>query len=106
GGHARRRGRPAAEGQESTVNPMAIDGAWTFLPRIHADHRGTFHEWLRGADLSRELGYSFPVAQANCSISHRGVLRGVHFTDVPPGQAKYLTCANGAILDVVADLRT
>lgn len=88
------------------MNPMAIDGAWTFLPRIHADHRGTFHEWLRGADLSRELGYPFPVAQANCSISHRGVLRGVHFTEVPPGQAKYLTCVNGAIMDVVADLRT
>ena len=85
---------------------MAIDGAWTFTPRIHVDHRGTFHELLRNTDLSRVLGYSFPVAQANCSISYRGALRGVHFTDVPPGQAKYLMCASGAILDVVADLRT
>lgn len=85
---------------------MAIDGAWTFTPHIHPDHRGTFHEWLRGADLSGVLGYSFPVAQANCSISYRGVLRGVHFTEVPPGQAKYLTCVSGTILDVVADLRT
>jgi dTDP-4-dehydrorhamnose 3,5-epimerase len=84
---------------------MAIRGAWTFAPRVHADHRGTFHEWLRGADLSRVLGYSFPLAQANCSVSYRGVLRGVHFTEVPPGQAKYLTCTTGTILDVVADLR-
>lgn len=85
---------------------MAIDGAWTFTPRVHADHRGTFQEWLRAGDLARVLGRAFPVAQANCSTSHRGVLRGVHFTEVPPGQAKYLTCVTGTILDVVADLRT
>jgi dTDP-4-dehydrorhamnose 3,5-epimerase len=85
---------------------MAIDGAWSFTPRIHADHRGAFHEWLRCGDLARVLGYAFEVAQANCSTSRRGVLRGVHFTEVPPGQAKYLTCVSGAVLDVVADLRT
>ncbi|MBO0789043.1 MAG: dTDP-4-dehydrorhamnose 3,5-epimerase family protein, partial [Actinobacteria bacterium] len=45
------------------------------------------------------------VAQANCSVSHRGVIRGVHFADVPPGQAKYVTCVSGAVFDVVVDLR-
>jgi len=38
-------------------------------------------------------------------VSRRGVLRGVHFADVPPGQAKYVTCVAGAILDVVVDIR-
>jgi dTDP-4-dehydrorhamnose 3,5-epimerase len=33
------------------------------------------------------------------------VVRGVHFADVPPGQAKYVTCVRGAVLDVVVDLR-
>jgi dTDP-4-dehydrorhamnose 3,5-epimerase len=33
------------------------------------------------------------------------VIRGIHFSDVPPGQAKYVTCASGAILDIVVDLR-
>jgi dTDP-4-dehydrorhamnose 3,5-epimerase len=87
------------------VEPMTIDGAWTFTPRAHDDHRGVLYEWLRGADLSHVLGYAFPLAQANCSVSHRGVLRGVHFTNVPPGQAKYVTCAHGAVLDVVVDVR-
>ncbi|GAA3124759.1 hypothetical protein GCM10020001_052020 [Nonomuraea salmonea] len=45
------------------------------------------------------------LAQVNCSVSRRGVLRGVHFADVPPGQAKYVTCAAGAVLDVVVDVR-
>ena len=39
-------------------------------------------------------------------MSRRGVIRGIHFADVPPGQAKYVSCAAGAILDVVVDLRT
>ncbi len=33
------------------------------------------------------------------------MLRGIHFADVPPGQAKYVTCATGAVLDVVVDIR-
>jgi dTDP-4-dehydrorhamnose 3,5-epimerase len=45
------------------------------------------------------------VAQANCSVSRLGVIRGVHFADVPPGQAKYVSCVSGAILDVIVDLR-
>lgn len=49
--------------------------------------------------------WNLEVAQANCSVSRRGVIRGIHFADVPPGQAKYVTCAAGAILDVVVDLR-
>jgi dTDP-4-dehydrorhamnose 3,5-epimerase len=32
-------------------------------------------------------------------------LRGIHFADVPPGQAKYVTCTSGAALDVVVDIR-
>lgn len=45
------------------------------------------------------------VAQANMSVSAQGVVRGIHFADVPPGQAKYVTCVRGAVLDVVVDIR-
>ena len=33
------------------------------------------------------------------------MVRGIHFADVPPGQAKYVTCVSGAVLDVVVDIR-
>jgi dTDP-4-dehydrorhamnose 3,5-epimerase len=33
------------------------------------------------------------------------VVRGVHFAQVPPGQAKYITCVRGEAVDVVVDLR-
>jgi dTDP-4-dehydrorhamnose 3,5-epimerase len=88
------------------MDSLNIEGAWAFTPSIHRDSRGSFHECFRGAEFLRSLGYHFSLSQANCSVSHRDVIRGVHFTDVPPGQAKYVMCLGGAVLDVVVDLRT
>jgi dTDP-4-dehydrorhamnose 3,5-epimerase len=82
-----------------------IDGGYVFTPRIYPDNRGTFHEWFRAGEFLQDVGYRFDLAQANCSVSRRGVLRGIHFTDVPPGQAKYVVCASGSVLDVIVDLR-
>jgi dTDP-4-dehydrorhamnose 3,5-epimerase len=86
------------------VDPLTIEGAYVFSPRVHGDDRGSFHEWFR-EDLLERTGHSFRLAQANCSVSSKGTLRGVHFADVPPSQAKYITCVRGAILDVVVDIR-
>jgi dTDP-4-dehydrorhamnose 3,5-epimerase len=87
------------------VNPLGIEGAWVFTPQVHSDDRGSFAEAFRGAEFAGDLGYRLDVAQVNCSVSRRGVIRGIHYADVPPGQAKYVTCVAGAILDVVVDLR-
>jgi len=87
------------------VDPLNIEGAWMFTPRVHTDDRGSFLEWFRSGELAGVLGYQPDIAQANCSVSHRGVIRGVHFADVPPGQAKYVSCVSGAILDLIVDLR-
>lgn len=87
------------------MEPLGIPGAWVFTPRIHPDGRGSFFELFRGGEFSGDVGHTLKVAQANCSVSRRGVIRGIHFADVPPGQAKYITCVSGEILDVVVDLR-
>ena len=87
------------------MDALDIDGAWVLTPRIHRDGRGSFLEWFRDAEFQEGVGYRMDVAQANCSVSRRGVIRGIHFSDVPPGQAKYVTCVGGAIIDVVVDLR-
>lgn len=90
---------------QPNVDWFGIDGAWTFTPHQHHDDRGIFLETFRGAEFAADLGYRLDVAQVNCSVSRRGVIRGIHYADVPPGQAKYVTCVTGAILDVVVDLR-
>src|SRR5579872_7278976 len=89
----------------SGVKPLGIAGAWVRTPRIHRDGRGSFLEWFRGDEIEDHLGYRPDVAQGNCSVSRRGVVRGIHYAEVPPGQAKYVTCVSGTILDVVVDLR-
>ncbi|NLE80668.1 MAG: dTDP-4-keto-6-deoxy-D-glucose epimerase [Rhodococcus sp.] len=90
---------------------LKVEGAWEFTPKQFGDDRGVFLEWFRDPGFAGSPGFSaatgrtLDLAQANCSVSAAGVLRGIHFADVPPGQAKYVTCVRGAILDVVVDLR-
>ncbi|MFD8801045.1 dTDP-4-dehydrorhamnose 3,5-epimerase [Streptomyces atroolivaceus] len=88
------------------MRPLSIPGAWLHTPTVHPDTRGTLHEAYRAEVFSRATGSSFGLAQANVSVSRRGVLRGIHYAEVPPGQAKYVTCLRGAIFDVAVDLRT
>ncbi len=84
---------------------LAIADAFELTPKVLGDDRGVFLEWYRSADLEAAAGHPLQLAQANCSVSRRGSLRGIHFADVPPGQAKYVTCLSGAVLDVAVDIR-
>jgi len=87
------------------MEQLSIAGSFLLAPRIHTDERGQTLEWFRGAEFAGDLGHRLALAQANLSVSRRGSVRGVHFADVPPGQAKYVTCVRGAVLDVVVDVR-
>jgi dTDP-4-dehydrorhamnose 3,5-epimerase len=84
---------------------LAVPGAFVFTPRQFADDRGTFCETFTERDFTAATGASFAVAQMNLSVSMRGVVRGIHYADVPPGQAKYVMCQFGRVLDVIVDLR-
>lgn len=84
---------------------MSIEGAYVVTPQVHGDERGMFFEWFKAPAFHQAVGHGLTVAQANCSVSARGTLRGIHFADVPPGQAKYVTCLSGRVQDVVVDLR-
>jgi dTDP-4-dehydrorhamnose 3,5-epimerase len=84
---------------------LAIAGAVLFTPRQHRDARGVFLEQFRAEALCSAWGHPLTLAQSNVSVSRRGVVRGIHFAQVPPGQAKFVTCVKGRILDVAVDLR-
>ena len=84
---------------------LTVPGAWEITPKQIGDPRGVFLEWFKASSFAGTVGARLDLQQANCSVSAAGVLRGIHFADVPPGQAKYVTCAKGAVLDVAVDLR-
>ncbi|MCX4096651.1 dTDP-4-dehydrorhamnose 3,5-epimerase family protein [Nocardia sp. alder85J] len=87
------------------IRELAVPGAWEFTPRLHGDERGVFTESFKASEFEKVVGRPFELLQVNMSTSAAGVLRGIHYTEDPPGQAKYVTCVRGAFLDVVVDLR-
>ncbi len=84
---------------------LAVPGVVEFIPKIFPDARGRFVAPFQESVFVDATGHRLRLAQSNHSVSHRGVLRGVHFCDVPPGQAKYVYCCRGALLDVAIDVR-
>ena len=87
------------------VRELGISGAWEFSPRLLGDPRGMFLELYKVAAFEEVVGHALDVRQVNTSVSAAGVVRGIHFADVPPGQAKYVSCLTGAVLDVIVDIR-
>jgi dTDP-4-dehydrorhamnose 3,5-epimerase len=87
------------------VRELDIPGAWEITPAVRGDSRGLFFEWLTDREFSAFAGHRLDVRQANCSVSSAGVLRGLHFAQLPPSQAKYVTCLSGSVFDVVVDIR-
>lgn len=87
------------------VTNLEIQGSFVVTPKIHSDDRGEFWEFYRYEQLSAVVGHALTLRQANASISKRGAFRGIHFAELQPGQAKYVTCTSGEILDLVVDLR-
>lgn len=87
------------------IDALPIEGAYVVTPRQFPDDRGVFMEGYRGDLLAAHLGYEPRVVQTNISVSSRGTVRGIHFADIPPGQAKYVTALSGSFLDFVVDIR-
>lgn len=87
------------------IRELSIPGSYEITPKQFADDRGVFLEWYRFERLEETLGHSIDLRQANTSVSRRGVVRGIHFADIPIGQAKYVTATRGAVLDFVVDIR-
>jgi len=87
------------------IRALKIDGSFEITPRQHADERGVFLESFRGDRLAGAVGHRLDVIQTNVSVSSAGTVRGVHFADLPPSQAKYVTALTGSFIDFVIDIR-
>lgn len=85
--------------------PLAIAGAFLVTSEPVGDQRG----WFGRAFCQRELaehGVDLQVRQVNRSHSQRaGTLRGFHFQFPPHAETKFLSCVQGALVDVLVDLR-
>jgi dTDP-4-dehydrorhamnose 3,5-epimerase len=87
------------------IATLDIPGAWLATSPLWADERGSFREWFKSEDVLTTTGIDFGVGQANISVSARGVVRGIHYSLASGGQAKWVTCVSGSIMDVIVDIR-
>ena len=85
--------------------PQVIPDVWVIEPKVYGDHRGYFVETFRQDKLEDALGYKVNFIQDNESKSYKGALRGLHFQLAPHAQSKLVRVIEGAILDVVVDIR-
>ena len=83
-----------------------IDGLLIIEPRIFHDDRGYFFESFNQQSFYKATGFDIPFVQDNQARSVKGVLRGLHFQNPPVAQTKLIRALEGAIWDVVVDIRT
>ena len=87
------------------IRQSDIDGAWLVEGVRHGDDRGWFQELFKHSAVERETGFRFDPVQINVSHSTAGVIRGIHYSIAPQGQAKYVSVMSGVIDDYVIDIR-
>jgi dTDP-4-dehydrorhamnose 3,5-epimerase len=87
------------------VSRLDIEGLMVFEPRVFADERGAFFESFNLSRFREATGLDVDFVQDNHSISHRNVLRGLHYQVEPHAQGKLVRVVRGAAWDVAVDIR-
>jgi dTDP-4-dehydrorhamnose 3,5-epimerase len=86
------------------LRELEIVGLYVAESRVFGDDRGFFREWFKSSDFDA-AGLRFTTEQSNLSMSTKNVVRGLHYSMAPRGQAKVVTCVYGTLDDVIVDVR-
>lgn len=82
-----------------------LEGLLVLEPRIFNDDRGYFFESFNANTFKAATGQDINFVQDNQARSTINVLRGLHYQNAPHAQTKLIRALDGAIWDVVVDLR-
>jgi dTDP-4-dehydrorhamnose 3,5-epimerase len=86
------------------IIPTAIPDCLIIEPKVFGDERGFFYESFNRKTFAALTGLDLDFVQDNHSKSAKGVLRGLHYQIQQP-QGKLVRAVQGAVLDVVVDIR-
>lgn len=87
------------------VIKTGIEGVFIIEPKVFGDNRGYFFESFNAREFAEKTGKEVIFVQDNESMSHYGVLRGLHFQLPPYSQSKLVRVVKGKVLDVAVDIR-
>lgn len=87
------------------IEMTTMEGVVKIRPPRYSDQRGYFSETFKESWFRKEIA-DVVFSQDNESLSVRaGTVRGLHFQASPFAQGKLVRCSQGAIFDVVVDIR-
>lgn len=84
--------------------PSSIPGCHEIVTEDFMDQRGVFFKTFH-IGVFQDLGLETNWKEEYFSLSHKNVIRGMHFQTPPMDHAKIVTCLSGSVVDVVLDLR-
>ena len=87
-----------------TFEETGLEGLKIIQTKHLADDRGYFSK-IQNANIFSEAGITASVNEIYTSLSHKGVVRGLHLQNPPSGQSKIVFCLSGSIYDVAVDVR-
>ena len=84
---------------------LALKGAFIYELEIIPDTRGFFARTYQDQDLI-DMQLNPKIEQCNLSFNYKkGTLRGMHYQVEPATEVKHVRCTQGAIYDVIIDMR-
>lgn len=86
------------------LRPSKLAGCFELQPRIFDDVRGRFVKVFHEQAFA-SYGLETEFAEEYYSVSHKNVIRGLHFQLPPMDHVKMVYCVHGEVMDVVVDLR-
>lgn len=86
------------------LKPSSLAGCFEVQPKVFSDERGRFIKIFHEQAFA-EQGLETGFAEEYYSLSHKNVIRGLHFQLPPMDHVKMVYCVAGEVLDVVVDLR-
>ncbi len=86
------------------IEQASIPGCYQIFPQVRRDNRGSFVKTFH-QEVFEKNSLRTDFAEEYYSLSHKGVLRGLHFQTPPHEHVKLISCLSGKVLDAIVDLR-
>ncbi len=86
------------------INGTCLDDIFTIDFISFKDNRGEFVKTIH-EDTFKQYSLEYRFTESFYSVSHKNVIRGMHFQSPPHDHVKLVYVITGSIIDVVLDLR-
>ena len=87
------------------VIKFELEGVLLLKPKVYKDERGYFYESFNQKTFNDVVGEKIEFVQDNQSSSQKHTLRGLHFQAPPFAQGKLVRVVQGAVIDLIVDIR-